>query len=70
MALTEHSERATRIEKGLRILVIAASVFVMLLFVITALERMHYPYELEQLEGYVFLTALRVFHGQALYPRP
>ena len=70
MALTEHSERATRIEKGLRILVIAASVFVMLLFVITALERMHYLYELEQLEGYVFLTALRVFHGQALYPRP
>jgi hypothetical protein len=50
--------------------VISASIFVMVLFVVTALERMRYPYELEQLEGSMFLSALRVFHGQALYPRP
>jgi 4-amino-4-deoxy-L-arabinose transferase-like glycosyltransferase len=70
LALAEHPEHAARAEKWLRILVIAASFFVMLLFVLTALERLHYPYELEQLEGYVFLTALRAFHGQPLYPRP
>jgi hypothetical protein len=70
LALAENHDRSARIEKALRILVIAAALFVMLLFVVTALERLRYPYELEQLEGYVFLTALRVFHGQALYPRP
>ena len=51
-------------------LVVASSVFVMLLFVVTALERLRFPYELEQLEGSMFLSVLRVFHGQALYPRP
>lgn len=56
--------------KLLRVLVVAVAVFVMLLFVITALGRLHYPYELEELEGYMFLSTLRVFHGQALYPRP
>jgi hypothetical protein len=42
----------------------------MLLFLITSLRRWRYPYELEELEGYVYLTALRAFHGQPLYPRP
>ena len=70
MALTEYSDRVARAERWLRVLVVAVAVFVILLFVVTALERMRYPYELEQLEGYNFLCALRVFHGQPLYPRP
>jgi len=70
LALAEDQDRAARIEKWLRILVVASSVFVMLLFVVTALERLRFPYELEQLEGSMFLSVLRVFHGQALYPRP
>jgi len=70
LALAEHQDRAARIEKWLRVLVMAVAVFLMLLFVITAMERIRYPYELEELEGNMFLGALRVFHGQALYPRP
>ncbi len=70
MPLAETQDRAARAEKWLRVLLVAVAVFVMLLFVVTALERMHYPYELEQLEGYNFLSALRVFQGQPLYPRP
>ena len=70
MTHAETDDRAARAEKWLRVLVISASIFVMVLFVVTALERMRYPYELEQLEGSMFLSALRVFHGQALYPRP
>ena len=54
----------------LRMLVAVVSVFVILLFIVTALRRLRYPYELEQLEGYVFLSALRVFHGQSVYPHP
>jgi hypothetical protein len=56
-------------EKWLRALVMV-SAFVTLLFVVTALRRLRYPYELEELEGNVFLSALRVFHGQTVYPRP
>jgi hypothetical protein len=63
-------DRAARMEWSLRILVVAVSVFVMLLFVVSALKRLRYPYELEELEGYVFLTALRAFHGQSVYPHP
>jgi len=70
LPLAETQDRSARVETWLRVLVIAVSVFVMLLFVITALERVRYPYELEELEGYVFLNVLRVFHGQSAYPHP
>jgi hypothetical protein len=67
---TGSSKWGIQAETGLRWLVLGVSSFVMLLFVVTALERVRYPYELEELEGYVFLTALRAFHGQAIYPHP
>jgi len=54
----------------LRFAIAAVSIFVILLFLYTALRRLHYPYELEQLEGSMFIAALRVFHGQSVYPRP
>jgi hypothetical protein len=57
-------------EKWLRALAIVVSLFVILLFLITALRRLRFPYELDQYEGYNFIAALRVFHGQTLYPRP
>jgi len=57
-------------EKLLRGMAVVVSLFVMLLFVVTAVRRLRYPYELDQLEGYNFLSALRVFHGLTLYPRP
>jgi hypothetical protein len=62
--------RAVQAAIWLQWTVAGVSVFVMLLFVATALRRLRYPYELEQLEGYVFLTALRAFHGQPIYPHP
>jgi hypothetical protein len=68
--MTLRTDGAARLERWLKLLVVVASLFVMLLFVVTALRRWRYPYELEELEGYVFLTALRAFHGQAVYPRP
>jgi len=61
---------ARRSELLLRALIAAASVFVILLFLYTALRRLHYPYELEELEGTMFIAVLRVFHGQSVYPRP
>lgn len=67
---TQLDDLPRRAERPLRWLIAAAAVFVMLLFVVTALRRVRYPYELEQLEGSVFLAALRVFHGQAVYVRP
>ena len=57
-------------EKWLRALAVVVSLFVMLLFLVTVLRRVRYPYELDQLEGYNFLSTLRVFHGQTMYPRP
>ncbi len=41
-----------------------------LLFLVTALRRLRFPYELEQLEGNVFMGILRVAQGKPLYVRP
>jgi hypothetical protein len=69
---SESSEQKVLVtaEKWLRGVAVLLSLFVMLLFLVTALRRLRYPYELDQLEGYNFLSALRLFHGQTLYPRP
>ena len=63
-------ERESLFRKPLLILIAVTSLFVALLFLVTALRRLHYPYELEELEGSMFLSALRVFHGQSVYVRP
>jgi hypothetical protein len=70
LAIEVNRSRAAQAEVWLQWILACVSVFVMLLFVVTALRRLRYPYELEQLEGYVFLTALRAFHGQPIYPHP
>jgi len=46
-------ERESLFRKPLLILIAVTSLFVALLFLITALRRLHYPYELEELEGKV-----------------
>jgi 4-amino-4-deoxy-L-arabinose transferase-like glycosyltransferase len=58
------------VERILRVLIAATSILVVMLFIETALRRLHIVYELEQLEGNMFLTALRAFRGQSIYPRP
>ena len=62
--------RSRRTETLLRLLIALASIAVCALFLITALRRLRYPYELEELEGYMVLSVLRVLHGQSLYPPP
>jgi hypothetical protein len=42
----------------------------LLLFLATALRRLHYPYELDLLEGNMVLCLQRVMRGQSLYPPP
>ena len=58
------------IERLFRILIASTSILLMLLFIVTALRRVQYPYELKQLEGYMFLSTLRAYNGQSIYPRP
>ena len=62
--------KAVHAMRYLRFAVAFTSAFVILLFLYSALRRIHYPYELEELEGNMFIGVLRVFRGQALYPRP
>jgi hypothetical protein len=54
----------------LHIAIAFTSLFVIVLFFYTALRRLHYPYELEELEGSMFIAALRVYRGQSVYPHP
>ena len=58
------------LERALIASIAALSILAALLFLITALRRWHYPYELEELEGNMFLATLRVFRGEPLYVRP
>ncbi len=69
-AISSEQKVLAIVQKWLRVLTVAISLFVILLFLVTALRRLRFPYELSQLEGYNFIEALRAFHGQTLYPRP
>ena len=66
-ALTRRLPAAAKI---MRLAIVCASILLVLLFLYTALRRLRYPYELEELEGSMFIGVLRVFHGRPLYPRP
>lgn len=59
-----------RLDRLLRVAIGALSFLAVILFLVSALRRLRYPYELEELEGYMVVSVLRVFHGQTLYPRP
>jgi len=60
----------TRIESALRVVLGVSALLPVLLFFVSALGRLHYPYELEELEGYMVYSLQRVMGGQALYPAP
>lgn len=60
----------TRVEHWLRITVGLLALMPVLLFLASALRRLHYPYDLEELEGYMVYSLQRVMGGQTLYPAP
>jgi hypothetical protein len=52
-----------------RALGIASAGFI-LLFLYTALRRMHYPFSYDQIEGGIVTSVWRIVHGYPPYPRP
>jgi hypothetical protein len=56
--------------KLLRYLLAAGAISYILTYIIIALLRLQYPYELEWMEGGMVDHALRVLSGQKLYVRP
>jgi Glycosyltransferase family 87 len=56
-----------RLLRGLTVLL---SAFFLLLFLYTALRRMHYPFELEWIESGVLISVRRIAHGEGLYVAP
>ena len=59
-----------RVETGARILLGAASVYLIALLAYTALFRIGFPYELEWLEGWTVDSTRRVLEGKSLFPEP
>ncbi len=60
----------TDTERAYRWLGIAGAVFFLALFVVLALRRMPYPYELEWMEGGMVDEVRRILEGQPLYVAP
>jgi hypothetical protein len=49
---------------------VAVSIFFILLFLYTALRRMNYPFAFDQVEGSMVTSVWRIAHGQPLYVAP
>jgi hypothetical protein len=64
MRIIGHSARA--LDLPLRV----AAVFWILLYLVAAVRRMRYPFELESVEGHCLQQVCRVLDGQALYVAP
>jgi hypothetical protein len=62
--------QSPRVERVLRALVVAGSIFVVLLAVYAAVRRMRYPFDLEWVESGVLVSVGRLVHHQSLYARP
>jgi len=58
------------VEQGIRILLGAASVYLILLLAYTTASRIGFPYELEWLEGWTVDSARRVLEGKSLFVAP
>ena len=54
----------------LRAAIVLASLTTCGLFLLIAFRRLHYPYELDELEGYMVLIVQRISGGLSMYPRP
>jgi hypothetical protein len=59
-----------RVHRPLMILVALLALGMILLFLITSLRRLRYPFPLEQHEGAMALAVARVAHGLPLYAQP
>ena len=59
-----------RLERLLRALVIALSIFFVLLFLVLAARRMRFPFELDRLEDPMLTSVWRLRHGEPLYCAP
>ena len=57
-------------EKWLRRALGIVSAGFILLFLYTALRRMHYPFSFDQVEGGIITSIWRIVHGDPLYTRP
>ena len=64
------SHRLDRIARTLRWCLIGVSVWYLGSYLVVALARIGYPFELEWMEGAVANHVLRILHGQPLYVRP
>jgi len=56
--------------KYLRITIGACSVIYIIIYIVTALFRMNYPFELEWMEGGTLVNSHRIISGEGIYVRP
>jgi hypothetical protein len=66
----DSQRRLAQLKRWLGYTVAALSILLVLLFLDTAWHRLRYPYELEELEGAMFLFVRRVFLGGSVYVKP
>lgn len=66
----QRSPQDVLLNRSMRIVVIGLSVFLVLLFLMVAVHRVRYPYEVEQLEGNMVLSVNRVLAHQPVYVAP
>jgi len=61
---------SAELERWLRRAACSLSIFFVLLFLLVALRRLRYPFELDRLESGVMTSVWRIAHGQQLYSAP
>ncbi len=69
-ASRESHERWGRLLLSVELAVVAISALALLLFLLTALKRLRYPFELDRMESAMMTTVWRVAHGMPIYVRP
>lgn len=64
------SARLAVFQRILRFALCFFSAVFLLLFLYTALRRLHYPFDLEWIESGIMVSVMRIAHGQGLYVAP
>src|ERR1700761_5935814 len=64
-----HMEES-RLERLLRLAALGVSVFFVLSFLLIALHRLHYPFEVDRVESGMMTSVWRLRHGYPLYAAP
>lgn len=60
----------SRLERGLRLAAMGLSAFFVLVFLYTAMRRLHYPFEIDRVESGMITSVWRLRHGYPLYAAP